>query len=91
MKSNLLTSILFGLIIPWFYFLFVDVAPMDLYENGTLISKASNAHGVSAFIEFYGINKSLLIYSKVASTIFIVTFFVCVTNQFIRSKIEKEL
>ena len=91
MKSNLLTSILFGLIVPWCYFLFADVAAMNLYENGTLISKASNSHGVSAFIEFYGVNKSLLIYSKVASIIFIVTFFVCIANQFIRSKIEKEL
>ena len=91
MKSNLFTSTLFALILPWCYFLFVDVTPMNLYENGTLISKASNASGISALIELYGVKTSLLIYSKVASIIFVFIFFVCICNQFIRSKIEKEL
>ena len=64
---------------------------MNLYENGTLISKGSSSSGVSAFIELNGVKTSLLIYSKVASIIFVLIFFVCICNQFIRSKIEKEL
>ena len=91
MKSNLLTSILFGLILPWCYFLFVDITPMNIYDNGVLVSEASQATGLLAFIELYGVSKSILIYSKVASAIFIFTLLVCVSNQFIRSKIEKEL
>ena len=64
---------------------------MNLYENGTLISKANSPSGIPAFIELYGVKTSLLIYSKVVSIIFVLIFFVCSCNQFIRSKIEKEL
>jgi len=91
MKSSLLTSALFGLVLPFIYFVFIDVVPMDIYENGILVSKANSKTGLLAFLEFYGAGKALLIYSKVALVMFLFTFSVCIANQFIRSKIETEL
>ncbi|GHA12857.1 hypothetical protein GCM10008090_23170 [Arenicella chitinivorans] len=91
MKSNLLTSILSGLIFPFFCFVFIDFAPMNIYENDVLVNEASQSTELLAFIEFYGVGNSLLIYSKIALVIFLFALLVCVLNQYIKSRIETEL
>ena len=75
MKANVVTSILFGLIIPWAYFLFVSVSSLNVYENGVLIKEQSeNNSGIRNFIEFHGTFESLVIYAKTATVCFLIIF-----------------
>ena len=86
MKAKLITSILFGILIPWLYFVFVNVGPIRYYDvDGDDIIGAS---GIAGFIEFNGITDSILIYLQAILVCTLLVLFVCGAYDFIQKKLK---
>ena len=64
MPAKIIVSILFGLLLPWSYFLVVEILPMDIYENDVLIRKAVSKNELVLFIDFHGWLNALVLYLK---------------------------
>ena len=77
MKVRLLISIVSGLVLPWLFFVFMTVTPMDVYEDGVLVRTASDHSGLAAFIELNSFENALLIYLKIAVIIACVVYISC--------------
>lgn len=78
MKSKIVTSVLAGLLIPWSYFLFVQAGPIRTYTaDGEEIIGES---GVNGFIQFHGLQDSLIAYGKAGAICALVAFVVCLAN-----------
>ena len=78
MKSNLLTSLITGLLMPWAYFLVVNVGPVrEISDSGEVIGNS----GVAGFLEFFGLTEALVIYAKAAAVCAVLAFFICGLKQ----------
>ena len=75
MKPKLLTSIIFGVLLPWLYFAVVTVSPVRYasIDGKTNIGKS----GVSGFIEFHGVTGATAIYIQSALLCGVFVFIVC--------------
>ncbi|PPI85633.1 hypothetical protein KEHDKFFH_04180 [Marinobacter maroccanus] len=77
MKSKLITSVLAGLLVPWSYFLLVQVGPIRTYSDGKEIIGES---GVAGFIQFHGWQDALVLYGKAGAVCAAVAFIICLAN-----------
>ena len=78
MKSNLLTSLITGLLLPWTYFLIVNVGPVrEISDSGEVIGNS----GVAGFLEFFGLAEAIVIYAKAAVVCGVLAFCICVLKQ----------
>ncbi|MCU7921031.1 MAG: hypothetical protein KZQ95_22130 [Candidatus Thiodiazotropha sp. (ex Epidulcina cf. delphinae)] len=84
MKAKLITSSLLGFMLPWTYFLVVNVGPIRIYDQFGKESVGSS--GVLGFIEFNGLLDALIIYAKAALACALVVFIVCVVYDVIAGK-----
>jgi hypothetical protein len=80
MAAKIITSTIFGLLLPWLYFFISDTYAMNLYKDGVLINLAVQKSEVEAFLEFYGWKQSLLFYLKYFLVYFAVTYAICTIN-----------
>ncbi len=84
MKAKLITSSLFGLLLPWTYFLVVNIGPIRKYDE--LGNESVGSGGVLGFLEFYGFTDALVIYLKAALGCALAVFIVCVAYEVIAGK-----
>lgn len=77
MKSKLVTSVLAGLIVPWSYFLVVQVGPIRTYVDGKEVIGES---GIAGFVQFYGWQDALVAYGKAGALCAAVAFMICLVN-----------
>ena len=92
MKTKLITSALFGLLLPWTYFLLVKIQPLKLYdEYGNDITSLSTPRngGFIGFLEFHGFWESLFVYFQAFIVCSLFIFAVCTAHEFISSKIKE--
>ena len=82
---------LMGILLPWVYFLFVKISPMNIYENGVLVRKATQQSGIASFVEFNGVTGSLMIYLKVFAILFVATYLICTLNEFFKKQFQPKL
>lgn len=88
MMAKIITSTVFGLLLPWLYFFITDIQSMNLYHSGVLIKEASQASEVELFIEFNGWQQSLIYYLQSFFTCFLAAFAICSTNNLIAKKLK---
>lgn len=78
MKSNLLTSLIVGMVLPWTYFLFVSVGPVrEIGESGEVIGKS----GIEGFIQFHGLTDALVIYVQASAACAVLAFGICLLKE----------
>lgn len=88
MMAKIITSIAFGLLLPWLYFFITETYPMNLYHNGVLIKEAAQTSEVELFIEFHGWQQSLIFYAQSFLMCFFLAFSICSANNLIAKKLE---
>ncbi len=91
MRAKILVSILFGLLLPWAYFFLLETTPMNLYQNGVLISEAAPKNELILFIEFYGLVGALVLYLKSFLVCALCVFVICSTHSLIAKKLNDNL
>jgi len=91
MLAKIITSALSGLLLPWAYFLMVDITPMNLFKDGVLISQAVHKSELELFIEFYGFKNALLLYLKSVIVCFVCAYAICVAHNFFAKKLSENL
>lgn len=77
MKSKLITSGLGGLLIPWAYFLFVQVGPVRTFTDG---EETIGESGIAGFIQFHGWQDALVAYGKAGVVCAAVVFVICLID-----------
>ena len=80
MKAKIITSTIFGLFLPWLYFLIADTHTMNVYHSGVLIKEATQASDIELFIEFHGLQQSLIFYLQSFFAFFLLVFAICSVN-----------
>jgi hypothetical protein len=88
MTAKIITSTVFGLLLPWLYFFITDTHSMNLYHSGVLIKEATQASEVELFIEFHGWQQSLIYYLKSFLACFFVAFAICSANNLIAKRLK---
>ena len=84
MKAKLITSGLFGICLPWLYFLIFRVGPIRIIDpNGVT---TIGAGGVAGFIEFEGLFGSISIYVQSILVCSIIIFLACTVYDLVKSK-----
>ena len=91
MRAKILVSILFGLLLPWAYFLAVEITPMNIYKSGVLIGKAAYKNELIIFIEFHGWLQALLLYLIAFLACSLCTLIICFTHAFVARKLKINL
>jgi hypothetical protein len=89
LKAKLLKSSILGALIPWSYFLIVTVSPLRVYDqagNDVTPREAPSNGGVLGFIEFYGVEESLLMYLGASMFCGLIVFVISSINEFISNK-----
>jgi hypothetical protein len=88
LKSNVLTSLIVGLILPWTYFLIVTVGPVrEISESGEVIGKS----GVAGFIQFHGFSDALVIYVQAIAVCAVLAFCTCLLKQALDHALKSKL
>lgn len=82
--AKLITSTLFGLLMPWSYFLVVTVGPVQSYDPSG--NETVGSSGLFGFIEFNGILDSLIIYTEAVIVGALVVFIICTVHEMIAKK-----
>lgn len=90
MTAKIITSTVFGLMLPWLYFFITDTHSMDLYHSGVLIKEATQAGEIELFIEFHGWKKSLIFYLQSFLACFLATYNICFANNIIEKKLKSK-
>lgn len=88
MAAKIITSTIFGLLLPWLYFFITDTYSMSLYHSGQLIKEATQASEVELFIEFHGWQQSLIFYLQSFLACFFVAFAICSANSLIAKRLK---
>lgn len=88
MTAKIITSTVFGLLLPWLYFFITETYPMNLYHSGVLIKEAAQASEVELFIQFHGWQQSLIFYLQSFFACFLVAFAICSANNLIAKKLK---
>ena len=84
MKAKLITSGLFGMCLPWLYFLIFRVGPIRIIDpNGVT---TLGAGGVAGFIEFEGLFGAFSIYVQSILVCSIIVFLACTAYDLVKSK-----
>lgn len=91
MRAKILISILFGLLLPWLYFLVVEITPMNIYKNGVLISEAVHKNELILFIEFHGWLQALALYLKSFMACLLCALIIFSAHSFIARKLKNNL
>ncbi len=88
MTAKIITSTVFGLLLPWLYFVFTETYPMNLYHSGVLVKEAIQTNEVELFIEFHGWKQSLILYLKSFIVCFLVAYVISTANNLISKKLK---
>ena len=91
MLAKIIVSVLFGLLLPWSYFLVVEIVPMDIYENDVLIRKAISKNELMLFIWFHGRQNALVLYLKAFIAWSLCAFIICFAHGFMARKLNSNL
>lgn len=91
MLAKIITSVLFGLLLPWSYFLVVEIVPMDIYENDVLIRKAASKNELMLFIGFHGWLNALVLYVKSFIACSACVLIICFSHGFMARKLNSDL
>lgn len=91
MLAKIIVSVLFGLLLPWSYFLVVEIVPMDIYENNILIKKAESKNELMILIGFHGWLNALVLYLKSFIVCSLCVFIICFSHGFIAGKLKSNL
>ena len=88
MKSNLITSLLVGIVLPWAYFLIVTVGPVrEIGESGLVIGPS----GIEGFIQFNGLSDALVIYFQAGAVCAVVAFCICLLKEALDHVLKSKL
>lgn len=90
MTAKIITSTVFGLLLPWLYFFITDTYSMNLYHSGVLIKAATKASEVELFIEFHGWQQSLIFYLQSFVVCFLMAYSICFANDIIEKKLKSK-
>lgn len=88
MTAKIITSTVFGLLLPWLYFFITDTHSMNLYHSGVLIKEATQASELEIFIEFHGWQQSLVLYLQSFFAVFLLAFAICSANNLIAKALK---
>ena len=83
MKPKLITSIVFGILVPWLYFVVVTVGPAR--HVGTEGKSNIGSSGISGFIEFHGIIGATEMYIKTALLCAGFVYIICTAYTYIEA------
>ncbi|PUB80787.1 MAG: hypothetical protein DBP02_20210 [gamma proteobacterium symbiont of Ctena orbiculata] len=84
MKAKLITSSVVGLLLPWTYFVIVNIGSIRKYDQ--LGKESIGSSGILGFIDFNGFTDALVIYVKTVFACALVVFFICVVYDVIAGK-----
>ena len=91
MLAKIIVSVLFGLLLPWSYFLVAEMVPMDIYENDVLVRKAVSKNELMLFIEFHGWLNALALYLKAFIACSLCVLIICFAHSFMTRKLNSNL
>lgn len=91
MLAKITVSVLFGLLLPWTYFLVVEIVPMDIYENDVLVRNTISKSEVILFIEHHGWPNAFVLYLKAFIACSLCAFIICFAHSFMAKKINSDL
>lgn len=90
-RAEIIVSLLFGLLLPWFYFLVVEIVPMDIYKNDVLIRKAAYKSELMLFVDYHCWLNASVLYLKSFIACSLCTFTICYSHSFIARKLNSNL
>ncbi len=85
MKAKLITSLLIGSILPWFYFILVSVGQVRYLDQDGNLTKFGSS-GVIGFFEYHGLMEAALIYGQSILVCATAIVLVCYCYDFVKTR-----